>query len=231
MVGDSGANAVAAAQAGKTTAENNVLSPSKNDALNQALEDQRNGKNLLRASQDIVRLTNEDRASNILLDNYRKGQLSDADKQQLAELLNQYGYELQSIYGYSKQRAAEAIQGLLKGGAFVASAADAGAYNEAFRDLNTYSAHTGQAAVGSDALLVLPGAPGIFVRVAIAAGGAYQTGTGIGQLIDGNYGDGALNAGLGTIAILVVSADKVLHLPLGGPLHLQEILHFGRTVL
>lgn len=31
--------------------------------------------------------------------------------------------------------------------------------------------------------------------------GGYQTGTGIGQVVDGNYGEGALNIGLGTAAI------------------------------
>ena len=201
VAGDGTSSAVSGAQAGKTTVENNFLSASKNDALNKALEDQKNGKNLLQASQDIVRLTNEDKASNGLLDKYQKGQLNDAEKQQLAGLLNQYGYELQSVYGYSEQQAAEAIQTLAKGGAFVASAADAKAYNEALSYLKMYGAQSGQAAVGTDALMVLPGAPGALVRGVIAAGGSYQTGTGIGQIADGNYGDGALNVGLGTVAI------------------------------
>lgn len=93
------------------------------------------------------------------MDKYRKGQLSDTEKQQLAGRLNQYGYELQSVYGYSEQRAAEAIQMLMKGSAFVASAADAAAYNEALSYLNMYGVQSGQAAVGTDALMVLPGVP------------------------------------------------------------------------
>ena len=91
LVGDSSASVIAAAQAGKTTVENNFLSVSKNDALNKALEDQKNGKNLIQASQDIVRLTNEDKANYGLLHKYQNGQLNDAEKQQLAGLLNQYG--------------------------------------------------------------------------------------------------------------------------------------------
>ncbi len=201
LVGDSGTSAVAGAQAGKTTVENNFLSASKNDALNKALEDQKNGKNLLQASQDIVRLTNEDKASNGLLNKYQNGQLNDAEKQELAGLLNQYGYELQTVYGYSAQQAAQAIQSLTKGGAFVASAADAKAYNEALSYLKMYGVQSGQAAVGTDALMVLPGVPGALVRGTVAAGGAYQTGTGVGQIADGNYGEGALNIGLGTAAI------------------------------
>ncbi|ARJ40940.1 Contact-dependent inhibition of growth factor CdiA [Pantoea alhagi] len=201
LAGNSTASATTGAQAGKNAVENNALSPSKNDTLNKALEDQKNGKNLLQASQAIVRLTNEDRASNTLLDKYQKGQLNDAEKQQLAGLLNQYGYELQTMYGYSEQQAAEAIQALTKGGAFVASAADAKAYNEALSYLKTYSAQSGQAALGTDALLVLPGVPGALVRGSVVAGGAHQTGTGIGQIVDGSYGDGVLNVGLGTAAI------------------------------
>lgn len=201
IAGGNTADAAAGASAGKNTVENNFLSASKNDALNKALEDQKNGKNLLQASQDIVRLTNEDKANNGLLNKYQNGQLNDAEKQELAGLLNQYGYELQTVYGYSEQQAAQAIQSLAKGGAFVASAADAKAYNEALSYLKMHGVQSGQAAVGTDALMVLPGAPGTLVRGVVAAGGAYQTGTGIGQIADGNYSNGALNVGLGTAAI------------------------------
>ena len=201
IAGGNTAGAAAGASAGKNTVENNFLSASKNDALNKALEDQKNGKNLLQASQDIVRLTNEDKANNGLLNKYQNGQLNDAEKQELAGLLNQYGYELQTVYGYSEQQAAQAIQSLAKGGAFVASAADAKAYNEALSYLKMHGVQSGQAAVGTDALMVLPGAPGTLVRGVVAAGGAYQTGTGIGQIADGNYSNGALNVGLGTAAI------------------------------
>lgn len=43
--------------------------------------------------------------------------------------------------------------------------------------------------------------PGILVRASIAAGGSYQTGTGIGQIIDGSYSDGLMNIGAGSLAI------------------------------
>lgn len=39
------------------------------------------------------------------------------------------------------------------------------------------------------------------MRGSVVAGGSYQTGTGVGQVIDGNYGNGALNIGLGSLAI------------------------------
>lgn len=182
--------------------ENNFLSVQKAETLNKSIEDQKAGKNLFEASQNIVRLTNEDRASNLLLRQYQTGQpLTEGQKQELAGLLNQYGYELQSMYGYTPQQATDAIQSLVAGKAFVASTGDTKAYNEALSYLKGYSVQSGQAALGTDALLALPGAPGIIARSTLAAGGGYQTGTGIGQVVDGNYGEGALNIGLGTATI------------------------------
>jgi len=105
------------------------------------------------------------------------------------------------MYGYTPQREADAIQSLLAGKAFVASTGDTKAYNEALSYLKGYSVQSGQAAIGTDALLALPGAPGIIARSTLAAGGGCQAGTGIGQVIDGNYSNGALNIGLGTAAI------------------------------
>jgi filamentous hemagglutinin len=187
---------------GRVVVENNFLSATKAEDLIKAIEDQKAGKNLVEASKTILRLTNEDRASNILLDKFQKGlPLTDGQKQELAGLLNQYGYELQTVYGYTPQKAAEAIQGLVAGNMFVASTNNTQAYNEALSYLKGYSVQSGQAALGTDALLALPGAPGIIARSTLAAGGGYQTGTGIGQVVDGNYGEGALNIGLGTAAI------------------------------
>jgi len=138
----------------------------------------------------------------VLLQQFQSGQpLTEGQRQELAGLLNQYGYELQSMYEYTPQQAADAIQSLIAGKAFVASTGDTKAYNEALSYLKGYSVQSGQAAIGTDALLALPGAPGIIARSTLAAGGGYQTGTGIGQVVDGNYGEGALNIGLGTAAI------------------------------
>ncbi|EOI3444693.1 VENN motif pre-toxin domain-containing protein [Cronobacter turicensis] len=50
---DNTAGVQAAAQAGKNAVENNLLSPDKDDRRFKALEAQKAGKNLLKASQDI----------------------------------------------------------------------------------------------------------------------------------------------------------------------------------
>lgn len=182
-----------------------------------ALDDQKEGKNLLQASQNIVYLTNEDRASNVLLEQYRNGQLNENQKQDLATQLNQYGYELQTVYGFSETEATAAIQNLVNGGAFVAAYADAKAYNEALSYLKMYSVQSGQAAVGTDALVALPGVPGSIIRNTLIAGGSYQTGTGIGQVINGHYTEGGINIGLGSLAVFGgIAGNKVVEKPTGG---------------
>ncbi|WP_140920965.1 hemagglutinin repeat-containing protein [Limnobaculum xujianqingii] len=202
LVADNTADGGTAAAAAYNAAVNNFLSPEKAETLIKSIEDQKAGKNLVEASLNIVKLTNEDRASNALLELYQSGQpMTESQKQELAGLLDQYGYELQVMYGFTPQKANEAIQGVLAGKAFVASTGDISAYNEALSYLKTASVHSSQAIIGTDALMALPGAPGIVARSALAAGGAYQAGYGLGQLSDGSYGEGAWNVGLGTAAI------------------------------
>ncbi|MGF7408160.1 hemagglutinin repeat-containing protein [Providencia alcalifaciens] len=216
LVGGDTSSAVNAAEAGKTTVENNFLSATKNEKLMKALDDQKEGKNLLQASQNIVYLTNEDRASNVLLEQYRNDQLNESQQQDLANQLNQYGYELQTVYGFSETEAKAAIQNLVNGGAFVAAYADAKAYNEALSYLKMYGVQSGQAAVGADALVALPGVPGSIIRNTLIAGGSYQTGTGVGQVIEGNYTEGGINIGLGSLAVFGgIAGNKVVEKPTG----------------
>ncbi|USR65132.1 VENN motif pre-toxin domain-containing protein [Providencia stuartii] len=211
------AGAITGSQAAKNAVENNFLSATKNEKLMKAIDDQKEGKNLLQASQNIVYLTNEDKASNVLLEQYRQGQLNESQQQDLANQLNQYGYELQTVYGFSETEAKAAIQNLVNGGAFVAAYADAKAYNEALSYLKMYGVQSGQAAVGADALVALPGVPGSIIRGTLIAGGSYQTGTGIGQVIEGNYTDGGINIGLGSLAVFGgIAGNKVVEKPTGG---------------
>lgn len=211
------AGAITGSQAAKNAIENNFLSATKNEKLMKAIDDQKEGKNLLQASQNIVYLTNEDKASNVLLEQYRNGQLNERQQQDLANQLNQYGYELQTVYGFSETEAKAAIQNLVNGGAFVAAYADAKAYNEALSYLKMYSVQSGQAAVGTDVMVALPGVPGSIIRNTLIAGGSYQTGTGIGQVIEGNYTEGGINIGLGSLAVFGgIAGNKVVEKPTGG---------------
>ncbi|MDH0175879.1 ribonuclease domain-containing protein [Aeromonas dhakensis] len=129
----------------------------------------------------------------------------------MASALDQYGYELQTKYGYTEQQAFAAIEKVKAGEAIVAPAADVATYNKARAYLINYGIQSGQAAVGTDVLLALPGNLGTILRSTVAAGGAYQAGTGVGQLLEGQNVDGLINAGLGTAAIFgSVAANKMI---------------------
>lgn len=60
MVGGDTQSAANSAQAGKTTVENNFLSPDDRDVRDKALEDQKAGRNLKEASQNIIYLSDKD---------------------------------------------------------------------------------------------------------------------------------------------------------------------------
>ena len=212
LTGDSTAEVLAGAQTGKTVVENNLLAPSEYNVLSQALDDFDKGKNRLEAAKQIVSLTNKDNVTDGLLYQLQQGKpLSEQDKRILASALDQYGYELQTKYGYTEQQAFAAIEKVKAGEAIVAPAADVATYNKARAYLINYGIQSGQAAVGTDALLALPGNLGTILRSTVAAGGAYQAGTGVGQLIEGQNVDGLINAGLGTAVIFgSVASNKVI---------------------
>ena len=210
LSGGSSADAVAGAQAGKNAVENNFLGPESREKLDKAVENQQNGKDLLAASKEIVRQNNIDRHSDELLGKFQTDpqSMTESECQQLAAYLNVYGYELQNSYGLSPEKAQQLVNSLLSGEpalkpspGYPGGGGDTSSYYEALGYLKMYSVQSSQAAMGTDALLALPGGVGTAARATLAAGGAYQTGTGIGQLIDGQYGEGALNVGLGSAAI------------------------------
>ena len=67
--------------------------------------------------------------------------------------------------------------------------------------LSVYGYHQQWADVGTPALFAVPGAIGALASLTMVAGGSYQAGQGIGALLDGQYGTGATNLGLGTLAV------------------------------
>jgi Possible hemagglutinin (DUF637)/Pre-toxin domain with VENN motif len=59
---------------------------------------------------------------------------------------------------------------------------------------------------GAPVLMAVPGTIGAVTSLTVAAGGSYQVGQGIGAIGDGQYGTGALDIGLGSLAIVGGSA-------------------------
>ncbi|EOC1289574.1 hemagglutinin repeat-containing protein [Cronobacter muytjensii] len=209
-VSDNTAGVQTAAQAGKNAVENNFLGPESQDKLDKAVQNQQSGKDLLAASREIVWQNNVDRQSDELVAKYltEPQSMTQSERQQLAAYLNVYGYELQTKLGFTPEEALQSVNSILSrepalkpSPGYPGGGGDTSSYYEALGYLKMYSAQSGQAAMGTDALLTLPGGLGTAARATLAAGGAWKAGTGIGQIIDGQYHDGALNVSLGSIAI------------------------------
>ncbi|ELY2498019.1 hemagglutinin repeat-containing protein [Cronobacter muytjensii] len=209
-VSDNTAGVQTAAQAGKNAVENNFLGPESQDKLDKAVQNQQSGKDLLAASREIVWQNNVDRQSDELVAKYltEPQSMTQSERQQLAAYLNVYGYELQTKLGFTPEEALQSVNSILSrepalkpSPGYPGGGGDTSSYYEALGYLKMYSAQSGQAAMGTDALLTLPGGLGTAARATLAAGGASKAGTGIGQIIDGQYHDGALNVSLGSIAI------------------------------
>ncbi|QIC15589.1 VENN motif pre-toxin domain-containing protein [Providencia vermicola] len=177
LVGGDTSSAANAGQAGKTTVENNLLSPEKEDRRFKALEAQKAGQNLLKASQDIFYLTNEDKYNDKLIAGYKAGKLDDAGKAELARFLNEYGTQLQLYRGINEAEASQVIDSILKQDSIGSVLTKE--YNEAYRYLNSAGVQLSQAVIGTDALLAGPGRISQLMRLSLAAGGSYQTGKGI----------------------------------------------------
>ncbi|WP_405469343.1 TNT domain-containing protein [Morganella morganii] len=199
----------------RVVVENNLLSPEKEDRRFKALEAQKAGQNLLKASQDIFYLTNEDKYNDKLIAGYKAGKLDDAGKAELARFLNEYGTQLQFYRGMSEAEASQVIDSILKHDSIGPVLTKE--YNEAYRYLNSAGVHMSQAVIGTDALLAGPGRISQLMRLSLAAGGSYQTGKGIAQVSDGKIAEGGTNIALGSAAIFGgYVGNKITSKPNGG---------------
>lgn len=193
------AGAVTGSQAGKNAVENNFLSPDDLTKRDKALEDQKAGKNLKEASQNIIYLTDKDNYTDKLLYGYGRGTLDKAGEAALSEYLDAYATQLQ-LRGMSEADAFKVVEQILK---YPSSATPdlSEEYNKALGQLSTEERHAWQAMIGTDALLAGPGRASQLMRLALISGSSYQTGTGLAQIADGKIADGLINVGLGGLAV------------------------------
>ena len=112
LVGGDTQSAANSAQAGKTTVENNFLSPDDRDIIDKALEDQKAGRNLKEASQNIIYLSDKDAYTDRLVTLYNKGELDKKGQVELAEYLDAVGIQLQ-LRGVSERDAKILIENIL----------------------------------------------------------------------------------------------------------------------
>ncbi len=115
LVGDSGASAVAGAQSGKTTVENNFLGTTSSDKLDKAVEKIKNGDKSLATANELIRLENADKRSDALVSKFTKdpSQMTSTERAELAAYLRVYASEMEKEYGTAV--AQELVTGLLSG--------------------------------------------------------------------------------------------------------------------
>lgn len=191
-------SAANSAQAGKTTVENNFLSPDERDIIDKALEDQKAGKNLKEASQNIIYLSDKDAYTDRLVTLYNKGELDKKGQVELAEYLDAVGIQLQ-LRGVSESDAKILIENILN---YPGGYKDTrSAYYEALGHLSAEERHAWQAAIGTDVLLAGPGRTSQLMRLALIPGGLNQIEKGIDQIADGKFTEGGINVGLGGLIV------------------------------
>ncbi|MEY1425680.1 VENN motif pre-toxin domain-containing protein [Morganella morganii] len=205
LVGGDTQSAANSAQAGKTTVENNFLSPDERDIIDKALEDQKAGKNLKEASQNIIYLSDKDAYTDRLVTLYNKGELDKKGQVELAEYLDAVGIQLQ-LRGVSESDAKILIENILN---YPGGYKDTrSAYYEALGHLSAEERHAWQAAIGTDVLLAGLGRTSQLMRLALIPGGLNQIEKGIDQVADGEWAEGSINIGLGG---LIVSGNYLGH--------------------
>ncbi|EGH1343917.1 filamentous hemagglutinin N-terminal domain-containing protein [Escherichia coli] len=153
LVGDSGASAVAGAQSGKTTVENNFLGATSSDKLDKAIEKIRNGDKTLATANELIKLENADKRSDALVSKFNKdpSQLNSAERAELAAYLRVYASEMEKEYGTAV--AQELVTGLLSGQNYIKRNPDTEAMAKAQSIMNTWGYHKSNASIGDAPLL------------------------------------------------------------------------------
>lgn len=182
----------------RVVVENNFLSPDERDIIDKALEDQKAGRNLKEASQNIIYLSDKDAYTDRLVTLYNKGELDKKGQVELAEYLDAIGIPLQ-LRGLSESDAKIRIENILKyPGGFKDTRS---AYYEALGQLSAEGRRAWEAGIGTDVLLAGPGRTSQLMRLALILGGLNQIEKGIDQIADGKFAEGGINVGLGGLIV------------------------------
>ncbi|EPR5057054.1 hemagglutinin repeat-containing protein, partial [Escherichia coli] len=141
LVGDSRASAVAGAQSGKTTVENNFLGTTSSDKLDKAVEKIKNGDKSLATANELIRLENADKRSDALVSKFTKdpSQMTSTERAELAAYLRVYASEMEKEYGTAV--AQELVTGLLSGQDYIKRNPDTEAMAKAQSIMNTWGYH------------------------------------------------------------------------------------------
>ncbi|WP_380181031.1 VENN motif pre-toxin domain-containing protein [Kalamiella sp. sgz302252] len=177
---------MAGAQAGKNAVENNFLGDTSSERLEAARQKLLAGDRSKKAARDLLNLESTDERSDVLLERYKRDPslLSTEEKAELQTYLQVYAYEMMQTQ--SAEMTQQLVNSLLSGGDYVKRGTDTELQRTAESILGGWSLHESQAEIGTPALLAISGPLGSTLRGATVPGGAYQLGTGAGQLIAGD---------------------------------------------
>ncbi|UAN24660.1 hemagglutinin repeat-containing protein (plasmid) [Enterobacter sp. JBIWA003] len=148
VVGDSSANVVAGALAGKNAVENNFLGATSSDKLDKAIEKIRNGDKSLEAANDLLKLENADKRSDALVSKFTKdpSEMTSTERAELAGYLRVYASEMENTYGPAV--AQQLVTGLLSGQDYMKRDPDSEAMSKAQSIMNTWGYHKSNASIG-----------------------------------------------------------------------------------
>ncbi|ENT2992034.1 hemagglutinin repeat-containing protein [Raoultella planticola] len=147
------ADTVTAAQAGKTTVENNFLGATSSDKLDKAVEKIKNGDKSLATANELITLENADKRSDALVSKFTKdpSQMSSTERAELAGYLRIYASEMEKVYGSAVSQ--ELVKGLLSGQDYIKRNPDSEAMSKAQTIMNTWSYHKSNASIGDAPLM------------------------------------------------------------------------------
>lgn len=242
VTGKDALSAVASAQVGKNAVENNFLSPADQTLLDQ-LRQQRLGRDTrVSVAQKLVALDKLDQISNALMERYRRHPetMSDADKAQLNNYLQEYTYALINAYGpevaqakidaltrsgplkqsdtvayasYSAEKQAS-LDRLYPGGLIEQMSRPLSQNEQLYLDslgtLRINQNYQALADVGTPALYVMSGSLGLGIRLVAAESGALQIVYGGVQAYNGDTWAAAGNIVMGALNIAGSGVNGVL---------------------
>ncbi|STP84388.1 Possible hemagglutinin (DUF638) [Edwardsiella ictaluri] len=168
LVGDSGASALAGAQSGKTTVENNLLGATSSDKLETVIEKIKNGDKTLATANDLIKLENADKRGDALISKYLKdpSQMSSAEQAELAAYLRIYAGEMEKEYGQAVSQ--ELVKGLLSGQDYIKRNPDSEAMAQAQNIMNTWGYHKSNASIGDTPVMFGGSVLGLTVKGMVA---------------------------------------------------------------
>ncbi|MCT4716623.1 hemagglutinin repeat-containing protein [Enterobacteriaceae bacterium H18W14] len=175
LAGDSTSSALAGAQGGKTTVENNVLGATSSDKLDKAVEKIKQGDKSLSTANELITLENADKRSDVLVSKFTKdpSQMTSTERAELAGYLRVYAAEMEKEYGPVVSQ--ELVKGLLSGQDYIKRNPDSEAMASAQKIMNTWGYHKSNASIGDLPLTLSGSMLGSTIKETIAINAAIGT--------------------------------------------------------